>query len=104
MSFDPADPDVVRDLSWIGDAVLGLCAREWIIENEARLGANRTDLHRDLTSNRFLAVLGPPTVIEARIGDAYRSGGLPAAREVFDTRIVPVFLKQLAKRKRARQE
>ncbi len=100
MPFDPSDPVAVRDLSWVGDALLSLFAREWILENEARLGAVRADLFRDLTSNQFLSALGVPCVVEARIGDAYRTGGLAGAQHYFDTELVPLFLKQHAKRRR----
>lgn len=101
MSFDPDDPVAVRDLSWIGDALLSLFAREWILKHETQLGGMRVDLFRDITSNQFLSALGSPSVVEARIGDAYRSGGLPAAQKYFDDAIAPVFLKQHANRTRA---
>lgn len=103
MPFDPADPAAVRDLSWIGDALLSLFAREWILEREAQLAGVRAELFRDLTSNQFLSALGPPSVVEARIGDAYRSGGLPAARKYFDEALAPLFLKQHARRSRGQR-
>jgi len=101
MPFDPSDPEAVRDLSWIGDALLSLFSREWIMENETRLASARAELFRDMTSNQFLSALGVPSVVEARIGDAYRTGGLAGAREYFDANLVPLFLKQQAKRQRA---
>ncbi|MGB8168682.1 MAG: hypothetical protein WCF18_14390 [Chthoniobacteraceae bacterium] len=102
MPFDPADPNAVRDLSWIGDALLALFAREWIMAHEAQLGAPRAELFRDLTSNQFLSSFGPPSVVEARIGEAFRAGGLPAAQGYFDSTLLPAFQKQQAKRQRAR--
>ncbi len=101
MPFDPTDPVAVRDLSWLGDALLTLLAREWIMQHEAPLATPRADLFRDLTSNQFLSALGPPSVIEARIGDAYRTGGLTGAQAYFDTQLVPLFQKQHAKRRRS---
>src|SRR5262245_4418566 len=92
--FDPTDPTAVRDLSWIGDALLSLCAREWILKHEAQLGGKRAELFRDITCNQFLSALGVPSVVEARIGDAYRTGGLPAAQQYFDETLAPLFLKQ----------
>jgi len=100
MPFDPADPTIVRDLSWTGDALLTLFAREWIMAHEAELGTPRAELFRDLTSNAFLSTLGPPSVIEARLGDAYRSGGLAAAQAYFDSVLLPLFQRQHAKRRR----
>ena len=102
MAFDPADPRAVRDLSWTGDALLTLFAREWIMAHEAELATSRADLFRDLTSNHFLSTLGPPSVVEARIGDAYRSGGLAAAQRYFESELLPLFQKQHAKRQRQR--
>lgn len=96
-------PRELRDLSWTGDAVLGLCAREWIIAHEQELGGTRHDLFRDLTSNHFLASFGPPTEVEARLGGLYASGGLDAARQWFTTELVPVFLRQQRKRRPARR-
>jgi hypothetical protein len=103
MSFDPTDPAAVRDLSWIGDALLSLFAREWILQHEAQLGGMRSDLFRDMTSNHFLSAFGSPSVVEARIGAAYRSGGLLAAQKYFDETIAPLFLKQHANRTRAQK-
>lgn len=96
--FDPSDPEVVRDLSWIGDALLSLFAREWILQNGAQLSGTRADLFRDMTCNQFLSAFGQPSVVEARIGAAYRSGGLPAAQKYFDETLAPLFLKQQANR------
>ncbi len=100
MPFDPADPIAVRDLSWVGDALLTLFAREWILAHEAKLDAPRSELFRDLTCNQFLSSLGPPSVVEARIGDAYREGGLAGAQAFFDSTLLPLFQKQHAKRRR----
>jgi len=89
----------VRDSSWVGDAVLALCARTWIIAHEQELGGTRHDLFRDLTSNGFLASFGPPTEVEAEIGRIYEADGLAAAQTHFETRFVPVFIKQQRNRK-----
>ncbi|MDX6766588.1 MAG: ribonuclease III domain-containing protein [Candidatus Methylacidiphilales bacterium] len=88
----------VRDLSWIGDAVLALCARNWIIAHESGLHGSRHDLFRELTCNDFLASFGPPTLVEAELGRIYRDEGLEGARQHFETRLVPVFLKQQGNR------
>jgi hypothetical protein len=88
------DASELRDPSWIGDAVLGLCAREWIIAQGPALTRPRHDLFRDLTSNAFLASFGPPTEVEARLGRLYQAEGLEAARVWFESTLVPVFLRQ----------
>ena len=84
----------LRDSSWIGDAVLALCARSWIIAHEKELGGTRHELFRDLTSNDFLASFGSPTAVEAELGDIYDREGLDGARSYFEARFIPVFIKQ----------
>lgn len=97
------DDPALRDPSWIGDAVLGLCAREWIIAHETQLSRPRHDLFRDLTSNAFLASFGPPTEVEARLGRLYQQEGLEGARAWFESTLVPVFLRQEQKRRPSRR-
>lgn len=94
-------PGDLRDPSWIGDAVLALCARSWIIAHEHELGGKRHDLFRDLTSNDFLASFGPPTEVEAELGRLYEKEGLAASRAYFEARFVPVFIKQQRNRNAA---
>ncbi len=84
----------VRDSSWVGDAVLALCARKWIIAHEKDLGSTRHNLFRDMTSNDFLASFGSPTEVEAELGRIFEADGLAAAQAHFETRFVPVFIKQ----------
>lgn len=91
-----------RDDSWVGDAVLGLCAREWIIVHEREWGRPRHELFRDLTSNTFLASVGRPTEVEARLGRIYREEGLEAVRRWFEETLVPVFVRQERNRQRRR--
>lgn len=77
MSALPPDLDpVVRAEAWIGDAVLALYVREWILElNHGRMDG---ELFMELTSNKFLRLVGNATAVEAQIGLAYRDGGLEA--------------------------
>ena len=86
-----------REAAWIGDAVLGLFAREWILR-----GGNGMDAEKftRLTSNQFLGNLGNPTEIEARIGRCYREAGLAAAFGLIEAEILPAFLKQEGNRTR----
>ena len=96
-------PSALRDASWVGDAVLGLCAREWIIAQGTSLTRPRHDLFRDLTSNAFLASFGPPTHVEAQLGSLYQREGLAAARAWFESNLIPVFLRQERNRHPARR-
>jgi dsRNA-specific ribonuclease len=83
-----------RDLAWVGDAVLGLFAREWILRNGPAFGGDRTQLFIDLTCNQFLSGFGEPTAVEARIGGLYREKGLAAACAWLEAEFIPIFLKQ----------
>jgi len=87
-----------RDDAWIGDAVLALYARTWILENGHQFPQDKTELFRSMTSNQFLSVLGQPTRVEARIGVLYQESGYEAAREWIEQNILPLFLKQIRNR------
>ncbi len=86
-----------REAAWVGDAVLGLFAREWILR--AGRGMDAEQFTR-MTSNQFLGNLGNPTEIEARIGRCYQASGLAAAFEMIEEEILPAFLKQELNRTR----
>lgn len=88
-----------RDEAWIGDAILSLCAREWIL---ARCGSLDGVMLERMTSNQFLSCLGNPTTVESRIGLIYRDGGIAAVREWFEATLVPLYEKQEKKRRRGR--
>ena len=99
MARPKADPKrLEQEQAWTGDAVLGLFAREWILERE---GAMDAEMFARMTSNHFLSAVGNPTSVEAAIGRVYSSEGLGAAYAHIRTELVPVFLKQ--ERKRIRQ-
>jgi len=88
------DSDAVRreqEEAWTGDAVLDLFAREWILKEKGTLCGET--LVR-MTSNHFLASVGNPTAVEARIGRVYRDEGLEAAFAWIEAELLPVFLKQ----------
>ena len=80
-----------REEAWIGDAVLTLLAREWVLQREGRLEA---ELLAALTSNHFLSTLGPPTTVEAQLGRMYLEGGLPAAAAWVQEALIPRFERQ----------
>jgi dsRNA-specific ribonuclease len=93
-------PDLIqieREQAWVGDAVLGLYAREWILQREGSMDA---EMFARMTSNHFLAAFGNPTSVEAEIGRVYAKDGLQAARSHIETVLIPLFLVQEQKRKR----
>ncbi|MEM1157407.1 MAG: ribonuclease III domain-containing protein [Verrucomicrobiota bacterium] len=87
-----------RDDAWIGDAVLALYARIWILENENQFPQDKTELFRHMTSNQFLSTLGQPTSVEAKIGIIYRESGYSDACDWIEENILPLFLKQMRNR------
>lgn len=90
-----------RTEAWIGDAVLALFARQWILQRADIPPAQRAEAFTQLTSNQFLASLGEPTSVEAAIGKIYQSEGLQIAFEWIDKNCVPLYLKQRKNRQRA---
>ncbi|CAN5374776.1 hypothetical protein BH23VER1_BH23VER1_30560 [soil metagenome] len=91
-----SDLKTTRELAWIGDAVLSLHGRRWILAN---LGAMDGAMLTRFTSNRFLAALGNPTEVEATIGALYESDGYEAACAFIDSEIIPLFRRQEANRR-----
>jgi 23S rRNA maturation mini-RNase III len=89
-----------RTKAWIGDAVLGLFAREWILKQKDITTKARAAVFIQMTSNQFLASLGEPTAMEAELGIVYESEGLQAAFDHIEQKFLPLFLKQRTKNKR----
>ncbi len=87
----PNDLSELRAKAWVGDAILALHAREWILHERGSVSA---DMFSNLTSNQFLTTLGSPTKVEAEIGLIYERDGLDAARAHIDATIIPQFQKQ----------
>jgi dsRNA-specific ribonuclease len=95
-------PDAVRqerEAAWIGDAVLTLYARRWILERTGRMDQ---EMFASLTSNRFLSTIGQPTAQEARIGRTYQEGGLDAAFALIEAEMLPRFQAQEKNRRRGK--
>ncbi|MEM6280419.1 MAG: hypothetical protein AAF733_13135 [Verrucomicrobiota bacterium] len=80
-----------QELAWIGDTVLDLFARSWILENHGTLSG---EMLRRLTSNQFLSCFGNPTAVEAKIGRLYEEEDLAAAFRWIEAEILPLFEKQ----------
>jgi dsRNA-specific ribonuclease len=84
-----------RESAWVGDAVLALFAREWVLRERNSMDG---EWFTHLTSNDFLSAFGNPTRVEASIGKVYREQGLAAAFNFIDTEMVPLFRKRIAKK------
>ena len=84
-----------REEAWIGDSVLGLYARKWILEST---GAMDAGVFAAMTSNQFLSTIGNPTAVEARIGREYAACGLEAAFALIEREILPRFASQQRRR------
>ncbi|MGB0416921.1 MAG: hypothetical protein ACPGKS_08735 [Coraliomargarita sp.] len=89
--------DDKRTKAWIGDAVLALFARKWILEQSDIKPKQRSDFFIRMTSNKFLSAIGEPTAMEAAIGVIYETQGLEAAFAHIEATFVPLFKKQQAK-------
>ena len=83
-----------RTKAWVGDAVLALFAREWILKQTEIAPGERIDAFTGMTSNRFLACMGEPTLMEAKIGGVYETEGLEKAFAYIESTFLPVFKKQ----------
>ena len=84
-----------REAAWVGDAVLALFARQFVLRERQTLDG---EWFTRLTSNDFLSAFGNPTRVEAAIGKRYLEGGLDAAFEWMNAELIPLFRKQVAKR------
>lgn len=86
---------IEREAAWIGDAVLALFAREFVLRER---GCMDGVWFTHLTSNDFLSAFGNPTSVEARIGEIYRTEGLAAAHAYIEAEFLPLFRKQIVKK------
>lgn len=94
MSVLPPDLDpVVRADAWLGDAVLALYVREWILQ--LNHGMMDGELFVALTSNNFLRLVGNATAVEAQIGIAYKQGGLEAGFTWIDEHLKEKMLQRI---------
>jgi dsRNA-specific ribonuclease len=89
-----------RNAAWIGDAVLSLYVREWILREHRAMDGERLTA---FTSNQFLSAFGNPTEVEADIGRIYEKDGLAAAFADIESRLLPLFLAQEKRRTRQRR-
>jgi hypothetical protein len=88
-----------RSLAWIGDAVLALYARKWILSQSDIAIKERAEIFQSMTSNEFLSCRGEPTQVECEIGQVFESEGLDAAMKFIETSLMPIFLKKKKRQK-----
>ena len=86
---------IERANAWIGDAVLALFARQFVLRERNVMDG---EWFTRMTSNEFLSAFGNPTRVEASIGKLFLDGGLEAAFAWMDAELVPLFRRQIAKR------
>jgi len=75
MKRTPEEIDREREEAWVGDAVLALYVREWLLREKGKIDG---ESFIRATSNDFLRILGNPTAVEAEIGRIYQEKGLQA--------------------------
>jgi 23S rRNA maturation mini-RNase III len=85
-----------RETAWVGDAVLALFARQFVLRERDSMDG---DWFTRLTSNEFLSAFGNPTRVEASIGKIYLEGGLDAAFDWMNANLIPLFRKQVANKR-----
>lgn len=83
----PPDLDPkVRAQAWVGDAILALYVREWILSFRGQIDGR---LFIEFTSNDFLRLTGNATGVEAQIGRVFKTDGLEAAYAWIDQSLRP---------------
>ena len=75
-TLSPDQDPVARAQAWVGDAVLALYVREWILSFKGEIDGA---LFIEFASNNFLRLTGNATGVEAQIGRIFKSDGLEAA-------------------------
>ncbi|MGF1484959.1 MAG: hypothetical protein ACFBZ8_11415 [Opitutales bacterium] len=85
---------LLREKAWLGDAILALWARRWILDTQGRID---DPLYQSITSNQFLASQGRPVAVEAAIADIYERDGLEAAFAHLDANFLPLIEKRLSR-------
>ena len=83
-TLSPDQDPVARAQAWVGDAVLALYVREWILSFKGEIDGA---LFIEFTSNNFLRLTGNATGVEAQIGRVFKEGGLEAAYAWIDANL-----------------
>lgn len=88
--------EIEKAEAWLGDAVLALLVRDWLI---GTLGSTDGDLQGLITSNQFLSRFGHPTAVEAALGRLWRDHGYAAAESEFRTKFLPEMIRHLRRQR-----
>ena len=89
--LDKATEERLKKEAWVGDAILALWVREWILEEEGNInGAHFVEF----TSNDFLRRTGNATGVEAQIGRIFKSDGLEGAYAWIEQQLKPRMLER----------
>ena len=99
MKKSPEEIDKEREEAWVGDAVLALYVREWLLREHGKIDG---EAFIRATSNDFLRLKGNPTSVEDEIGRSYREGGLQAGFDYVEQKLLPLFVQR--EKVRARQK
>jgi hypothetical protein len=89
-----------RGEAWVGDAVLALYARRWLLRYTPKKisDADRQRLFELFVSNQFLSSFGEPSQVEAAIGRKFEQEGLLAAFTYIENSFLDSFRKSARKR------
>jgi hypothetical protein len=90
----------LRDQAWVGDAVLALYARRWLLGHTPKKmsDADRQQLFELFVSNQFLSSFGEPSQVEAAIGRKFEQEGLLGAFTHIEKSFLESFCKSARKR------
>jgi hypothetical protein len=90
----------LRDQAWVGDAVLALYARHWLLRHTPKKmsDADRQQLFELFVSNQFLSSFGEPSQVEAAIGRKFEQEGLLAAFTYIEKSFLESFCRSARKR------
>jgi hypothetical protein len=91
------DQRELKDQAWIGDAVLALFVRQWLLDQPPHPKLSIQQRFTLFTSNAFLQRFGEPTKVEATIGRIYVAQGLNAAFAHISNDLLPTFVRLQAK-------
>ncbi|MDB4618266.1 MAG: hypothetical protein ACN4GG_09265 [Akkermansiaceae bacterium] len=90
--------DQEREEAWVGDAILALYVREWLLREKGKIDG---EAFIRFTSNDFLRIVGNPTSVEAEIGRVYQKDGVQAGFAWIEEKLLPHFIQR--EKVRARQ-
>ena len=88
-----------KSLAWIGDAILSLYARKWILDQSSIHAKEREEVFQSMTTNAFLSHWGDPTKVESRIGKIFKEEGLEKAMLYIELTILPIAIKRQKQKK-----